>query len=119
MARLTRRSFIKSTLATAATVTIAGTKSSGKVLGANDTIRLAVAGLNGRGGAHIGEFSKMKNVEIVYLVDPDKRDLREAAEAVARRQAARRPSANRTSARCSKTRTWMPSRSPRPTTGTR
>ena len=37
MTRLTRRTFLKNTLATAATVTIAGTKSSGKVLGANDT----------------------------------------------------------------------------------
>ena len=44
-----RRSFLKSTLAAAATITIAGTKSSGKVLGANDTIRIGVAGLNGRG----------------------------------------------------------------------
>ena len=41
MARLTRRSFFKHTLATAATVTVAGTKSSGKVLGANDTVRAA------------------------------------------------------------------------------
>jgi predicted dehydrogenase len=73
MNRLNRRSFIKSTLATAATVTIAGTKSSGKVLGANDTVRIAVAGLNGRGSAHTGAYSGMKNVEIVYLIDPDKR----------------------------------------------
>ena len=52
---------------------IGGTKSSGRVIGANDTIRLAVAGLNGRGGAHVDEFSKIPGVEIVYLVDPDKR----------------------------------------------
>jgi predicted dehydrogenase len=70
MARLSRRSFIKHTLATAATVTIAGTKSSGRVLGANDTIRIAVAGLNGRGGEHVKEYAGMKNVEVVYLVDP-------------------------------------------------
>src|SRR6516164_9598877 len=70
MARLTRRSFLKNTLATAATVTIAGTKSSGRVLGANDTSRIAVAGLNGRGGEHVKEYAGMKNVEVVYLVDP-------------------------------------------------
>ncbi len=70
MSHLNRRSFIKHTLATAATVTIAGTKSSGKVLGANDTIRVAVAGLNGRGSSHVGAYAGMKNVEIVYLVDP-------------------------------------------------
>ena len=73
MARQTRRSFLKHTLATAATVTIAGTKSSGKVLGANDRIRIAVAGLNGRGESHVGEFMVMKNVEVAYLVDPDTR----------------------------------------------
>jgi predicted dehydrogenase len=73
MSRLTRRTFLRNTLASAATVTIAGTKSSGKVLGANDTIRIAVAGLNGRGESHLGAFGKMANVEIVYLVDPDRR----------------------------------------------
>jgi predicted dehydrogenase len=73
MARQTRRSFLKHTLAAAATVTIAGTKSSGKVLGANDTIRIAVAGLNGRGDSHVGEFGKMDKVEVAYIVDPDQR----------------------------------------------
>ncbi len=68
--RLTRRRFLESSLAAAATITVAGTKSSGKVLGANDTVRIGVAGLNGRGGSHVGEFSGMKNVEIVYLIDP-------------------------------------------------
>ena len=34
---------------------------------------LAVAGLNGRGGSHVGEFVKMPGVEITYLVDPDTR----------------------------------------------
>ena len=57
MIRQTRRTFLKNTLAAAATITIAGTKSSGRVLGANDTVRVAVAGLHGRGGAHVGEFA--------------------------------------------------------------
>ena len=70
---LTRRSFLKRSLAAAATVTIAGTKSSGKVLGANDTIHIAVAGLNGRGGSHVGAWGRMKGVEITYLIDPDSR----------------------------------------------
>lgn len=73
MSRQSRRSFLKSTLAAAATVTIAGTKSSGRVLGANDVVRVGVAGLNGRGSAHVGGFSKLKDVEVVYLIDPDTR----------------------------------------------
>jgi predicted dehydrogenase len=70
---LTRRSFLKDTLAAAATVTLAGTKSSGKVIGANDTIRLAVAGINGQGSAHVGIWAGMKGVELIYLIDPDSR----------------------------------------------
>ncbi|MBI4578566.1 MAG: Gfo/Idh/MocA family oxidoreductase, partial [Planctomycetes bacterium] len=44
-----------------------------KPLGANDRIRVAVAGLNGRGNSHIGAYLGMENVEIAYLVDPDSR----------------------------------------------
>ena len=41
MARLPRRDFLK-TVAAAATITIAGTKSTGRVLGANEAIRIGV-----------------------------------------------------------------------------
>ena len=84
MARQTRRSFLKHTLAAAATVTVAGTKSSGKVLGANDTVRIAVAGLNGRGESHVGEFGKMDNVEVVYLIDPDQRTYKKRQDQLAK-----------------------------------
>lgn len=73
MQRLTRRDFMKGTLAAAATITIAGTKSSGRVLGANDVIRVGCAGLNGRGSAHVGAYFPMKDVQITYLIDPDSR----------------------------------------------
>jgi predicted dehydrogenase len=72
MSRLSRRSFLKRSLA-AASITIAGTKSSGRVLGANDTIRIGIAGLNSRGGSHVKEFTAMKGVEVTYLIDPDTR----------------------------------------------
>ncbi len=73
---LNRRQFINHSLAAAgvgAGFAIGGTKSSGRVVGANDTILLAVAGLNGRGGSHVDEFGKIPGVEIRYLVDPDTR----------------------------------------------
>ena len=73
MSRLSRRRFLQRTLAAAATVTIAGTKSSGQVLGANDTIRLGVAGLHDRGGAHVKAFAGRKGVQVTYLIDPDTR----------------------------------------------
>jgi predicted dehydrogenase len=73
MAGPTRRTFLKTTLAAAATVTLAGTKSSGRVLGANDTIRIGIAGLNGRGKSHVDAFAGMKGVQVAYLIDPDTR----------------------------------------------
>src|SRR5438477_160600 len=83
MSRVTRRKFLTTTLATAATITIGGTKSSARVMGANDRIRIAIAGLNGRGGEHVGQFMKMKGVEIVYLVDPDKRTYQKRLDQIA------------------------------------
>lgn len=72
MSQLNRRQFVKESLfAAGATFAIGGTKSSGNILGANDTIRIAVAGLNGRGSSHTGSYTKIKGVQITYLVDPD------------------------------------------------
>jgi predicted dehydrogenase len=75
MSRLSRRQFLGRSMVAAgvgAGFAIGGTKSSGRVIGANDTIRIGVAGLNGRGGSHVAAFSDMKGVEITYLIDPDK-----------------------------------------------
>ncbi len=81
MSRVSRRRFLQTALA-AATVTVAGTKSSGQVRGANDTIRLAVAGLNQRGKDHVKEFAGRKGVQVVCLVDPDTRTWAERARQV-------------------------------------
>jgi predicted dehydrogenase len=74
---LSRRQFMNRSVAAAgvgAGFAIGGTKSSGRVIGANDTVRLAVAGLNGRGSEHVSQFVAMNpGVEITYLVDPDTR----------------------------------------------
>jgi predicted dehydrogenase len=56
--------------------TIAGTKASGRVIGANDVIRVGVAGIRGRGQSHIQAFAKElkgENVQVTYLIDPDTR----------------------------------------------
>ncbi|MCI0680535.1 MAG: Gfo/Idh/MocA family oxidoreductase [Gemmataceae bacterium] len=74
--RQSRRQFMQKTLAAVATVTIAGTKSSGRVVGANDAIRVGVAGINGRGGAHVSAFLGIQNVQITYLIDVDTRTFR-------------------------------------------
>jgi predicted dehydrogenase len=71
MSRLTRRRFLQTTSAAGASLLITGTRASGKVLGANDRLRIAVAGLNGRGRSHIDGWLGQENVEIAYLIDPD------------------------------------------------
>ncbi len=68
-----RRRFIAQTAAAGSAPLIIGTKSSAKVKGANDRLRIAIAGLNGRGGSHIGGFGGMSGVEIAYVADPDAR----------------------------------------------
>jgi hypothetical protein len=75
MAGHSRRTFLRRAAAAgiAATFTIAGTKSSGNVLGANDAIRVGVAGIRGRGGDHIAEFLKIPGVQVTHLIDPDSR----------------------------------------------
>ncbi|NQU23903.1 MAG: Gfo/Idh/MocA family oxidoreductase [Candidatus Nealsonbacteria bacterium] len=88
MSRQTRRTFLKRAAASAgvaATFTIAGTKASGKVLGANDTIRLCVAGINGRGRNHLDAFASMDDVQVTHLVDPDSRLFESRAESVRKR----------------------------------
>jgi len=82
MSSVNRRHFIKQSLGVGAAFVISGTKASGKVIGANDTIRLAVTGIHGRGGSHINEFQNMKNVEVVTLVDPDAGTFRERIKQV-------------------------------------
>jgi len=75
MTRLSRRRFVQAAAAASTAFplfTIGGTKASGRVIGANDTIRIGVAGINGRGGAHISAFTEMDNVEVSYLIDPDR-----------------------------------------------
>jgi predicted dehydrogenase len=74
MSQLTRRGFLQEAAATAAAfpiVAVSGTKSSGRVIGANEAVRVAVAGINGRGKAHIGGFLGLPNVRVTHLVDPD------------------------------------------------
>jgi predicted dehydrogenase len=58
---------------TAGSLLIAGTKASGDFRGSNEDIRVAVAGINGRGTAHIDGFAGKPGSKVVTLVDPDQR----------------------------------------------
>ncbi len=83
MSRQNRRTFLKQSAVATAAVAMPMVASS-RVLGANDAIQLAVAGINGRGGSHISEFAKMDGVQVSWLVDPDSRLFASRTKAVER-----------------------------------
>ena len=64
--RSSRRDFLKSAAA-AGFATFAVGSVTRPILGANDRIRVAVCGVNGRGQSHIGGFSKLDGVEVATL----------------------------------------------------
>lgn len=65
----TRRTFIKSSAATAAALSAANLRAAG----ANDRIRLGVIGLGGQGRHHVGSLRSLKNTEVRYVCDPDQK----------------------------------------------
>ncbi len=67
MSSITRRDFVKSSMAAGAAMALPFSR----VRGANDEIRVAVAGLRGQGGSHIANFRNTAGVRIVALCDVD------------------------------------------------
>ncbi len=59
-----------------------------RIQGANDRLRVAVVGVNGRGQAHVSAFSKLPNVEVTHLVDVDQAVLGKRAQELAAKGAA-------------------------------
>jgi predicted dehydrogenase len=77
MGAVTRRDFIKSTLAVG-TVTMLP---SSRILGANDMIRVGLIGCGGRGtGAHLPGFAALAGVTMVAVCDPDQERMGAAAK---------------------------------------
>ena len=63
-----RRTFVKNAAGLAATASALAPASA---LGANDRIRVAVLGVNGRGKSHISGLQPLENVEVTTFVEPD------------------------------------------------
>ena len=57
-----------------------------RILGANDTVRVAVVGTNSRGQAHIECLTHIPGTEVAYICDVDDRAVASGVKAVARRQ---------------------------------
>jgi len=69
MEKMTRRDFVKG--AAAAGVLIGTSKTSWA--GANERVRIAVMGFNGRGRSHLGAYARVKDAEVTTLCDVDSR----------------------------------------------
>jgi len=65
-----RRTFVK-TGAAAVAASSTAFAAANRVLGANDKIRCAVLGVNGRGRSHFSGLQPLENVEVTTFVDPD------------------------------------------------
>jgi len=79
MKTLSRRRFIKSSLITTGALSLSA-RSWNNVLGANEDIRVAVVGFNGRGGSHISGFSNIPGVRLTGLCDVDSKVLDASAQ---------------------------------------
>lgn len=67
MTSISRRTLLKGTLFTGAAALLPGSR----VLGANEDIRVAVIGFNGRGMSHISDLLSAKGARLVALCDVD------------------------------------------------
>src|SRR5437867_5423942 len=79
MKSFSRRSFLKGSLAGAAACALSP-RSWAQVVGANDFVRVAVVGINGRGGSHISELGKIHGARVVALCDVDLQVLERPAQ---------------------------------------
>lgn len=69
---MNRRTIVKGAAGAAAAQSLAfAAGSASRVIGANDTIRVAVLGVNGRGQSHFNGFQPLKNVQVTTFCDPD------------------------------------------------
>lgn len=71
MSAMNRRRFLQTSSATGASLLLMGTRASGQVRGANERLRVAVVGVNGRGSGHVSGYLGQENVELAYVVDVD------------------------------------------------
>lgn len=76
---MNRRQFLKNSILTTASLSLAPTlaraqsnPANAQVIGANDDIRVAVVGLNGRGKNHLDNLSNLKGVRVVAVCDVDR-----------------------------------------------
>ncbi len=86
---ISRREFLEESLlaglAVAAGPSAAAAGEAPRRAGANERLRIAVLGVHGRGDAHAGAFSRMADVEVAVLCDPDPNVIQESMGRVEQR----------------------------------
>ncbi len=85
MGRQSRRAFLKQSAAVGAAAALPYLVPR-SAFGAGDTIRVAVAGIHGRGGAHISAYTSIPGCKVVALVDPDSRLFASRVAGIEKRQ---------------------------------
>lgn len=78
MSQISRRKFLQTSLSATAGAYVALSASSHLMAGArgaNNQIRIAVAGVNSRGNGHVNHFQSLEGVNVVALVEPDEQIL--------------------------------------------
>mgnify|MGYP006259869319 FL=1 len=97
MPRRTRREFLEDSMfATAAamattTATNAFAQEQETPTSANDRLNVAVVGVRGRGGSHIGAFAGRQDTQVTWVVDPDRNIGGDRAEEIGKRQNGQSP----------------------------
>ena len=87
---LTRRSLLAGAIASVAAggAMSFSARSYARIKGANDRLRVAVMGVNGRGMAHVSAFAAASNMQVTHLVDVDSKVLRTRGGEVAQKYGA-------------------------------
>jgi predicted dehydrogenase len=97
MSRRTRREFLEDSMfataaamaATSATNAFAQEVDTPK--SANERLNVAVVGVRGRGGSHIGAFAGRQDTQVTWVVDPDRNIGGDRAEEIGKRQNGQTP----------------------------
>jgi predicted dehydrogenase len=84
MSEFSRRGFMATTAGAVAATGL--TQAVAKAQSPNDTIRVAVLGVNGRGREHLDVLAKQPGVQVTALCDPDEKILATRAKAVEEKQ---------------------------------
>ena len=97
MSRRTRREFLEDSMFATATAMAATSATSAFAQdvdvpkSANERLNVAVVGVRGRGGSHIGAFAGRQDTQVTWVVDPDRNIGGDRAEEIGKRQNGRAP----------------------------